>query len=161
MKRTESYHDVREEVEAARGRAASRRKPGTARAGFPPGFPRPDSPRSGRRHLAHGEPAVGRNGVEGIPSPAKGDIGSWFERGPRRHPRDVSVTGCRPDGAGESRVPSRSHGWLAVGHTMSPLRGLRKFRFHASDFCDGLLTQDTRCFRKTFTFGKYCEKRGL
>ena len=27
-------------------------------------------------------------------------------------------------------------------HTISLLTGVRKFRFHSSDFCDGLLTQE-------------------
>jgi hypothetical protein len=31
----------------------------------------------------------------------------------------------------------------AMGYRMSPLTGLRRFRFHYSEFCSELLTQDT------------------
>jgi len=31
----------------------------------------------------------------------------------------------------------------AMGYMISPLTGLRKFRLHYSDFCNGLLTQGT------------------
>ena len=45
-------------------------------------------------------------------------IGGWF------FPKELPD--AAPTGADEHRMPSASHGWLAVGYTMSPLPWLRK-----------------------------------
>jgi hypothetical protein len=78
-----------------------------------------ESPRSGRQHLAHGEPAVGNLGRELFLEPRQG-----------RHPVKRLTTSTPtnlPDAAATrltKRVCSvRSHGWLAVGHRIPPLRG--------------------------------------
>jgi hypothetical protein len=40
----------------------------------------------------------------------------------------------------------------AMGYMISPLTGLRKFRFHHGDFCNELPTQDTITEKYHFTF---------
>jgi hypothetical protein len=56
-----------------------------------------ESPRSGRGHLAHGEPAVGRNGKQRVLSPVWGDIRLTFGQ-PGWHIR-IGTSRRRPYGA--------------------------------------------------------------
>ena len=68
-------------------------------------------PPGGRGHLAHGVPAVGTSTGQARFEPRRGDVGQRFDlTSPLRGWKCVSRSAL-------------THGWLAVGHTMSPLRG--------------------------------------
>ncbi len=87
----------------------------------------PESPRSGRRPLAHGEPSVGTYLAREGCSPAGAMSGRNSNAPWDSCKKSVPVTSRTPPphGAGKLFRALSSHGWFAVGYKTAPLRGWR------------------------------------